>query len=275
MTDERDSLKLAPREAPGGDLPQPPPLLATSETTLFLDFDGTLVEIAARPDQVQIARTLPGMIENLSEKLGGRLALISGRALEALDDMLGPVNVAMAGSHGGEFRPAGSSEVQALADPLREDIANALSRFAEENGGLLVERKPFSMAVHYRDHPGLRDALLSAARELARNCGAGITEGKMVIEVVMPGSDKGSAVAKFMAMPLFAGTKPYFVGDDVTDEDAFKAVARFDGGGILVGSMRETAARWRLDSVQSVHAWLTRGLGQESGNTSGTGERPE
>jgi trehalose 6-phosphate phosphatase len=275
MTDERDSLKLAPREAPGGDLPQPPPLLTTSETTLFLDFDGTLVEIAARPDQVQIARTLPGLIESLSEKLGGRLALISGRALEALDDMLGPVNVAMAGSHGGEFRPAGSSEVQALADPLREDIAKALSRFAEENGGLLVERKPFSMAVHYRDHPGLRDALLSAARELARNCGAGITEGKMVIEVVMPGSDKGSAVAKFMAMPLFAGTKPYFVGDDVTDEDAFRAVAGFDGGGILVGSMRDTAARWRLDSVQSVHAWLTRGLGHESGNASGTGERPE
>ena len=275
MTDERDSLKLASRRITGGDLPHPPSLRITPETSLFLDFDGTLVDIAARPDQVQVARTLPGLIESLSDRLGGRLALISGRALEALDGMLGPINVAMAGSHGGEFRPAGSSEVQALAAPLPEGIAQGLSRFARENGGLLIERKPFSMAVHYRDHPGLRDALLTAARDLARNCGAGITEGKMVIEVVMPGSDKGSAVAKFMAMPLFAGTRPYFVGDDVTDEDAFRAVTRFDGGGILVGSMRDTAAHWRLDSVQSVHAWLAHGLQRDSDRTDKAGEGAE
>lgn len=256
MTDERDSLMPALRGIAAGDLPQPPPLRSTADTALFLDFDGTLVEIVARPDRVQVARSLPPLIEDLSHRLGGRLALVSGRALEALDRLLGPIDVAMAGSHGGEFRPAGSTEVHPLAEPLPDGIALPLGRFARAHGELLVERKPFSMAVHYRDHPAMREPLLAEARRLAAGHGAGVTEGKMVVEVVMPGSDKGNAVASFMAMALFAGTRPYFVGDDATDEDAFRAVACYGGGGVLVGAMRPTAARWRLDSVQSVHGWL-------------------
>lgn len=285
MKDERESLELAPRETPAGDLPQPPPLRATAGTALFLDFDGTLVEIVARPDYVRVARTLPMLIENLSDALGGRLALVSGRALEALDRLLGPIDVSMAGSHGGEFRPAGSAEIRPLAEPLPDGIALPLGRFARHHGELLVERKPFSIAVHYRDHPAMREPLLAEARQLAAGHGAGVKDGKMVVEVVMPGSDKGNAIARFMDMPPFAGTRPYFVGDDVTDEDAFEAVARFGGDGILVGAMRQTAAHWRLDSVQSVHAWLNHGLASHAagetgartgtGVADGTGERGE
>lgn len=262
MSDESDSLALP--KAPARDLPPPPPLRPSPEVALFLDFDGTLVDIAPRPDQVKVARALPVLIESLAEKLGGRVAVISGRALEVLDDMLGPLDVAMAGSHGGEFRPSGNEDVHPLADPLPDSIAAALRAFARENGDLLVERKPFSMAVHYRDHPGMREPLLSAARGLAIDHGAGVKDGKMVVEVVMPGSDKGSAVAKFMEMPAFAGARPYFVGDDVTDEDAFLTVARLGGAGILVGAMRETFARWRLESVEAVHAWLKDALGPDA-----------
>jgi trehalose 6-phosphate phosphatase len=245
------------------------------EVALFLDFDGTLVEIAARPDAVEVAHTLPALIERLDTALGGRVALVSGRALETLDRMLGPVDVAMAGSHGGEFRPAGGGEVHPLADPLPDGIAAPLAQFARDNGGLLVERKPFSVAVHYRDRPMMGAPLLAMARDLAEAHGVGVKDGKMVIEVVMPGSDKGSAVARFMEMPPFAGANPYFVGDDVTDEDAFRAVERLGGAGILVGAMRPTSARWRLDSVGAVHAWLAAGFadGPELAATNGTDER--
>lgn len=258
MSDESDSLALP--KAPTRDLPPPPPLRPLPKVALFLDFDGTLVDIAPRPDLVKVGQSLPTLIERLAERLDGRVAVISGRAIEVLDHMLGPIDVAMAGSHGGEFRPSGNEEVHPLADPLPDSIARPLGAFAREHGDLLVERKPFSMAVHYRDHPGMREPLLAAARGLATDHGAGVKDGKMVVEVVMPGSDKGSAVAKFMEMPAFAGARPYFVGDDVTDEDAFLAVAQLGGGGILVGTMRETFAQWRLESVEAVHAWLQDGL---------------
>lgn len=266
MTDERDSLELAWRGPASDDLPLPPPLRISGETALFLDFDGTLVEIAARPDLVKVARALPALLEGLGEKLGGRLAIISGRALEAVDHLLGPINVAMAGSHGGEFRPAAGSEIHPLADPLPESIAAPFARFASDNGELLAERKPFSMAVHYRGRPEMHEPLLAMARDLASQHHAAVKDGKMVVEVVMPGSDKGSAISRFMEMPLFAGTTPCFVGDDVTDEDAFRAVRHFGGAGILVGGMRRTCACWRLADVEAVHAWLNDALEADTGN---------
>jgi trehalose 6-phosphate phosphatase len=282
MTDECDSQKLALRTSPSGDLPQPPPLRTSVEAALFLDFDGTLVNIAPHPDQVEVVRSLPGLIRDLGDALNGRVALISGRALSALDKLLGPIDIAMAGSHGGEFRPAGSREVHPLANPLPVGISAPLARFARENGELLVEHKPFSMAVHYRGHPAMHEPLLAIASDLAASHGAKIKDGKMVVEVVMPGSDKGSAVSRFMEMPLFAGATPYFVGDDVTDEDAFSTVTQFGGGGILVGAMRPTAALWRLGSVEAVHSWLfaalagtDRGTGEKRNFTSGSGERTE
>jgi trehalose 6-phosphate phosphatase len=260
MTDPSDSLSLAEQGAEARGLPQPPPLRIAPQTALFLDFDGTLVDIADHPDDVEVAHSLPPLIEALSRGLGGRLALVSGRSLAALENLLGPLDVAMAGSHGGEFRPTGGSEVHPLADPIPADIVDELSRFAEANGGLLVEPKPFSIAVHYRHHPEARDALLACAQAIATERGLKVKHGKQVVELVMPGSDKGSAVSRFMEHGEFAGTVPLFVGDDVTDEDAFRAVVQFGGSGVLVGPLRETAARWHLEDVTAVHEWLASAL---------------
>lgn len=246
------------------DLPPPPPLHISAQTALFLDFDGTLVDIADHPDDVVVARSLPGLIEMLSHRLEGKLALVSGRSLDALEAMLGPIDVAMAGSHGGEFRPAGSREIHPLADPLPDAVVAKLSSFAEANGGMLVEPKPFSVAVHYRRHPDAKAGLLDCAASIAEDRGLKMKHGKQVVELVMPGSDKGSAVSKFMEREEFSGTVPLFVGDDVTDEDAFNAVTRFGGEGVLVGPMRQTAARWRLPDVGAVHDWLSSALGGEA-----------
>ncbi|VWX52924.1 trehalose-phosphatase [Novosphingobium sp. 9U] len=237
-------------------LPAPPQLGAGAGLALFLDFDGTLVEIADHPQGVVVAPELPEALAALSQRLEGRLAIVSGRALATLDRLLDHAPVAMAGSHGGEFRPVGASQVEPLADPLPKPVCQALDTFAQENGGLVFEAKPFSAAVHYRDRPEIGEALHDFAAALAADNGLKIKHGKMVVELSMPGSDKGNAVNRFMELPPFAGTRPLFVGDDVTDEDAFGAVRRFDGGGILVGPMRQTAALWRLDNVAAVHRWL-------------------
>lgn len=251
--------KTLASDACAGDLPPPPPLRAAG-TALFLDLDGTLVEIAEHPDAVAVDPALPGLLARLSDRLEGRLALVSGRSLEALGALLGPVEVAMAGSHGGEFRPFGATETLALAGPLPAAVPAALSAFARAHGGLLVEPKPFSVAVHYRHHPMARDALLDAATALAATHGLGLKHGKQVVELTMPGSDKGTALARFMDLPAFAGATPLFVGDDVTDEDAFAAADRLGGAGVLVGEARPTAARWRLGSVRAVHDWLAAAL---------------
>lgn len=233
-----------------------PPKMVGARLSLFLDFDGTLVEIAERPQDVIVAPGLPGALEALRDRLDGRLAVISGRSLAVLDELLGGTTIAMAGSHGGEFRTAGAIHAEALAEPLPRPLCEALAAFAEQNGPLVFEAKPCSAAVHYRDRPQMGDTLFAFAVELGAKYGAHVKHGKMVVELTMPGSDKGNAVNRFMSMAPFAGSRPLFVGDDVTDEDAFAAVRRFDGGGILVGPMRPTHALWRLNDVAAVHRWL-------------------
>ncbi|EQB17774.1 trehalose-phosphatase [Novosphingobium lindaniclasticum] len=259
MTDPREAPSLAEHGAIPRDLPPPSPL-APAADALFLDFDGTLVEIADHPDGVVVPPGLPALLARLSDRLGGRFAVVTGRSLGALEAMLGPLDVAVAGSHGGEFRPAGSREVHALAAPLPEAVTTRLTAFAEVHGGLLVEPKPFSIAVHYRRHPDALPALLACASETGEAFGLKMKHGKQVIELSMPGSDKGSAVERFMQMPPFAAARPLFVGDDVTDEDAFAAVTALGGAGILVGTLRQTRAQWRLGGVTQVHAWLAAAL---------------
>lgn len=263
ITDSREPIPESEIPIPA-DLPQPSPLADGARTALFLDFDGTLVEIADHPEGISVAPELPQMLEALSETLQGRLAIVSGRALADLDRHLGPVAVAMAGSHGGEFREAGARDAIALAQPLPAAVLADLQGLAHKHGDLLVEAKPFSAAIHYRSNTSVRDALLEATQAMAEAQGLALKHGKMVIELVMPGSDKGTAVRRFMDLPGFVDTRPVFAGDDVTDEDAFHAVADYGGGGILVGPMRETAAVWRLGGVGAVHQWLRAATGDDA-----------
>jgi trehalose 6-phosphate phosphatase len=245
-----------PPEGAEASLPAPARLDVAAHISVFLDFDGTLAEIADHPENVVIAPGLADVLAGLAQRLDGRLAIVSGRALAVLDRLLGPIPVGMAGSHGGEFRAWGSSVATALAEPLPTPVGQALEAFAQQNGGLVFEAKPYSAAVHYRDRIEVADPLIAFASGLAEQYGMVLKHGKMVVELTMPGSDKGTAVSRFMELPPFAGTRPLFIGDDVTDEDAFAAVRRFDGGGILVGPMRRTRALWRLESVAAVHSWL-------------------
>lgn len=229
-------------------------LLSDGRVALFLDFDGTLVDIAASPDAVTVPQRLSNRLERLSRHLGGALALVTGRSIENLQNVLGPLALHVAGSHGSDVRAPDGIALR-NGEPVPLPVAQALSRFAVANG-LLYERKAHGAALHFRVRPELETVAFNFAAELADNHGLTTKAGKCVIELVWPGADKGGAVDLLAARIPFAGAMPVFIGDDVTDEDGFAACTRLGGFGIAVGDRASAAARYHLASVKDVHTWL-------------------
>jgi trehalose 6-phosphate phosphatase len=238
-------------------LPAPPPLSALLEhgpLALFLDFDGTLVEIAAGPDAITVPLRLGAGLQRLGVRLGGALALVSGRGIGNLQAFLGPLPLYMAGSHGGHVLAPGGAilrDAQSLPPPVSE----ALGDFARDNG-LIFEPKAHGGALHFRSRPDLATETHRFADALAQQHGLATKRGKSVIELVWPGADKGGAVALLASEPAFVGKRPVFIGDDVTDEDGFAACVRLGGLGIAVGERISAGATHSLASVKDVHAWL-------------------
>ncbi len=239
------------------------PLPAPGERwALFLDFDGTLAELAETPDQVRVDSGLPATLGALHRTLDGALALVSGRSIAQLDAFLAPARLPAAGMHGlerrGENGGCGPGEVFVRAlDPLRA----ALAPMIEDDPRLLVEDKGASLALHYRRAPereGECRRLLARLREGSPAlAGFRIVFGKRMAEAVPVGGDKGSAIRDFMREAPFAGRRPVFAGDDLTDEDGFGMVAELSGLAVKVGKGR-TRARYRAASVTEVLAWLRR-----------------
>jgi trehalose 6-phosphate phosphatase len=232
------------------------PPASLTDAALFLDFDGTLVELAETPDAIRVSPGLPPLLERLAQRLNGRLAVVSGRSIQDLERYLSCRGLAVSGSHGLELRLADGSFVPLAAPRELDGIREEVGRFAEVEPGLLVEEKPFSIAVHYRRAPERERQVHDFMTRLAAETGLSVQQGKMVTELRPAGADKGDAVRAFMLQSPFAGGRPIFIGDDLTDEDAFHAAAELGGGGVLVGPDRESAARWRLDGVSAVAGWL-------------------
>jgi len=224
---------------------------------LFLDFDGTLVEIAESPDAVRTEHHLLETLMTLSDKLGGALAIVSGRPVAEIDGHLDHARIAAAGLHGLEMRLKSGAPVRKLdATALDSRIIAELRTVADAHEGLLLEDKGAAVALHYRNRPDLEALCLEAAEAaVAGRPALGLLRGKMVVEIKSASSDKGRAVRRFMDTAPFAGRKPVFVGDDVTDEDGFRAASALGGFGIKVGE-GETVARWRIDSVAEFLRWL-------------------
>jgi trehalose 6-phosphate phosphatase len=242
-----------------------PPLSLLEDAALFLDFDGTLVELAETPDAISVPPALAPLLDRLNRRLGGRLALVTGRSIAGLERHLRCTGLALSGSHGIELRLANGRSLTAGQRHDLEPARERLKRLAAETPGLLVEDKPFGVALHYRQAPEQAGAVAAVMEELGQASGLSLQKGKMVIELRPPGADKGDAVRAFMAEPEFAGARPLFLGDDMTDEHAFAAAAELGGAGILVGPPRATAAKWRLENIGAVIDWLSRGAGPANG----------
>ncbi len=207
------------------NLPTPSPHWA-----LFLDVDGTLIEIADTPSSV----------------------IVDAR-------LVSPLRLPTAGVHGLERRRADGTVVRHGGVPSwLGGVRDRFREFAASHPGILVEEKGLSVGLHYRQAPEHGDGARALARTLVADLGPDIhvLDGKCVIEVKPADHEKGAAIEAFMTEPPFVGRHPVFLGDDVTDEDGFRVVNRLGGDSIHVGLPGPTIARARIESVIAVHAWL-------------------
>lgn len=233
---------------------QTPPRLRP-DAALFLDFDGTLVDLAETPEAIRVPPALVGLLGDLHGLLGGALAVVSGRQIDVLDRFLAPLRLPAAGEHGVQRRDADGRMQEQRAPDLTRVLA-AANELARVHEGLLVERKHAAIALHYRLAPQLeavcRDAL---ARIIFDQPQFELMHGKFVFEVKPAGIHKGIAIAAFMQEAPFAGRTPVFAGDDTTDENGFAVVQPIGGIAIKVGSGPSQALH-RLDSPRAMFEWL-------------------
>jgi trehalose 6-phosphate phosphatase len=242
-------------EAHNLKLPVPPPL-ALADCALFLDLDGTLAPIAARPDDVRADPRRTRLLQRLAEALDGRLAVVSGRTLADIDRILEGQIACVAAVHGLVRRKADGQVITAPPHPGLEAATEALRAFAERDTGMIVEEKGASVALHFRLAPRRADEARDLARRVAEETGLVLQAGDMVEELRTPGPDKGDAIRAFLQAPPFRGARPVFAGDDITDEQGFAEVADLGGFGVLVGRPRPTAAHFGLRGVGDLMAWL-------------------
>jgi len=226
---------------------------------VFLDVDGTIVDIAETPGAVVVEARLPAQLALLCGRLGGALAVVTGRELAFLDTLLPGRAFSAAGLHGAEMRlPDGSGH---KTEPsLRLAIARGkLEAAAAAWPGVVVEDKGASVAAHFRLAPqfeGQVDAIMSAiAADLESS--HMIQHGKSVVEIRPRGHDKGTAVTALMDIPPFLGRRPLAIGDDLTDEAMFAVVNDLGGLSVKVGpSEASTLATTRLADPAAVRAWI-------------------
>jgi trehalose 6-phosphate phosphatase len=227
---------------------------------LFLDFDGTLVEIADRPDAVIVPPELQPTLRALRDGLGGAMAIVTGRSIAVIDGFLDPDRFDVAGLHGAEYRLAGELFPCRPQDhpDLRSAIEELEDRFASEPG-ILIEDKGCSVAVHWRLAPEAEELASATIGEMAAVLGPAyrLQLGKAVAEVLPARATKGGIIRHFLTQGPYRGRSPIFIGDDLTDEQAFEAVDAAGGISIRVGQ-GPTRARYRMAAPSALREVLAR-----------------
>ncbi|HSV25456.1 MAG TPA: trehalose-phosphatase [Xanthobacteraceae bacterium] len=234
-----------------------PELRNPDRLALFLDFDGTLVAIGNRPDDVRLDPETREALTDLNRLLAGALAIVTGRDIATADHFLAPLRLSIAGVHGLMRRDAQGNTYASMVDSrLPAAIERAVSPLLAKHPGLLVERKHGALALHYRAHPELEQASIEAMENaIGELRETEIMRGKMVVEVKALGGNKGTAIMDFLNEKPFAGRQAVFAGDDATDEDAFAAVNARDGISIKIGP-GATHATYRAAGTAEFLTWL-------------------
>jgi trehalose-phosphatase len=255
--------------------------LAGRRPVLFLDYDGTLAPIARRPEQARLPGATRGLLRRLTTVLP--MAVVSGRARADVEKMVGLDGIAYAGSHGFDLaapdgRPLAPPASAGIGDHLRELIASTAAelkeRLARFSAGVRVEPKTYAVAVHYRlaapaDVPAVEaavDAAVDAHPELRKTGGKKVFELRPAVDW-----DKGRALLFLLAELGLnsAGHLPLYLGDDETDEDAFRAVAGHGIGVLVAAEPRPTAASFYLRDPEEVRVFLARLLALAEGRDDG------
>jgi len=226
---------------------------------LCLDVDGTILDLAPRPDAVEVPPWMVPLLRRLFEKLDGAVAFVSGRTIADIDRLFAPLQLPAIGVHGGEIRlPDGTLSVD---DELAGVLAGAkplLRRSLAPLRGVMIEDKHSAIALHYRNAPDRGREVLKIAEMIVGRMGAqfAVLVGKCVVEIRPRHMTKGAALQRLMEDAPFRGRTPIFAGDDSTDEDAFEVVNRLGGISVRVGPVARTAATCRLSDPDQLRRWL-------------------
>ncbi|HEX8045684.1 trehalose-phosphatase [Rhizobium sp.] len=218
---------------------------------LFLDIDGTLLDLAETPEAIVVPPSLPFSLHALSRKLGGALALVTGRSVGFVEPLFAPYHFPVAGLHGAERRDAGGRLRRTLIPPAFEEMKRAIAREAEAWPGALVEDKGAAIAVHYRQVPEREADIDEAMQRFLREAGPdwALQRSKSVVEIYPARAAKGYAVEAFLDEDPFIGRKPLVIGDDVPDETMFAVANRLGGQSVRVGPPNgKTLARASISS---------------------------
>lgn len=238
-------------------MPAPPDKLEPSTLALFLDVDGTLLDIEDHPAGVRAEPDLIQLLTSLSRGAGGALSLISGRSVADIDRIFAPARFAAAGAHGAELRLQPDAPVTSTRWSLPSTVLEEMRAFAATDPGLLLEEKQGGVSLHFRRAPALEAQCTELVQRLLPEIEKDfrLIAGKMVFEFAPREHHKGAAITEMMRQAPFAGRRAVFVGDDVTDEDGFRAVNEMDGVTIHVGN-RDSDARYSLPDVAAARRWL-------------------
>jgi trehalose 6-phosphate phosphatase len=223
---------------------------------LFLDVDGTLMDLAPAPDEARLRPDTVPLLARAIESLDGALALVSGRSIDQIDRLVWPLRLPVAGVHGLERRTAQGYRIAHATSRALDPVRQSLRQFADSVPGLLLEDKLLGIAIHYRRVPDMARDVLAAVTAASRqlNDSVSVQTGDMVVEIKAGLRNKGSAVAEFMQETPFNGRKPAFVGDDVTDQDALHWVTGNEGFAVAVGN--RVTGNYRLDGCSEVARWI-------------------
>jgi trehalose 6-phosphate phosphatase len=232
-----------------------------SEWALFLDIDGTLVDLAETPNSIIVPSSLPKDLDALSKKLGGALALVTGRAISFVDPLFYPFHFPVAGLHGAERRDAAGNLQRVALSPAFEDIKRRIADEAKQWPGVLVEDKGAAVAAHYRLAPECQPLVEAMMDRYFVEAGSdfALQRGKMVVEIRPSRASKGDAVTAFLNEAPFRGRRAFAAGDDFTDEAMFRTVNRIGGQSLFVGlDSVETQARSRIASPAMLRQMIAR-----------------
>lgn len=231
---------------------------AIDDIALFLDLDGTVIDLASTPNGVRVVDGLPDLLETLSEVLGGAFAILTGRSIADVDRLLAPTTFVAAGSHGAEYRTHREEIVRPVAPPLERDLTARLEEIAARHPGVWVEDKGVTASIHWRAAP---DQAASLETELERLLEDGrdhleMRPGRRLFEIVPRHVSKGVALEILGGLESFAGRRPVMIGDDHGDESAFLAAERAGGVGFRVAGETFPAEVADFASPAEVRAWL-------------------
>ena len=234
------------------------PLVKFGANALFLDLDGTLIDIALTPQGVVIPDGLAQLLDDLTRRLGGALAIITGRPIRDVDRFLAPLAPVAAGVHGAEIRRMAHGEIDLTAAPIDPAVVAAVRELAETETGVVVETKHSSVAIHYRLAPQAEPRIEAALRRILDDGPDHLIlcHGRRVLEIVPKYVSKGSALETLLELPAFRGRQPVMIGDDISDQSAFAAAVRLGGRGLKVAGEHFARSEAFFSGPAEVRGWL-------------------